>query len=214
MAAFRGFLVIDDEEVWRRFAVHIMSPFGDVHATSSLEEAFAALEQNASWLGLVIDIELGDGSGLDFLDTVRKKELATPALVLTGHHDAHRINRARAMNAEFLCKPPDSENLAGFARRAVAIHWTKSERVARRIDAFALERRLTPREAELVCAAVAGMPRRLVADELGVSENTLKVQIRRLLLKCGAEDLDDLSDAILRQALEGAAFSRSTRPLP
>lgn len=209
-----SFLVIDDEEVWRRLASQALSPFRKVHVTSSLAEAQDAIGRHARWVGVVADIVLGDGSGLDFLEGIRKRGIEIPALVFTGHSDAIRINRARAIDAEFLCKPTDSENLTGFARRAIALHWTRSERVARRIDAFAVERRLTPRESELVCAAVAGMPRRLVADELGVSENTLKVQIGRLLLKSGAEDLGDLSDGILKQALEGAAWSRPVRIVP
>jgi FixJ family two-component response regulator len=154
---------------------------------------------------------VGDGSGLDVLQTLRQQGAKTPALVLTGHRDAGRINRARALNAEFLCKPAEDESLESFARRAIALHWTRSERVARRIDAFAVEHRLTPRESELVAAAVAGMPRRLVAEELCVSENTLKAQIRLLLVKCDTPDLDDLSNEILKQALEGAALSRFAR---
>lgn len=208
------FLVIDDEEVWRRLIVGAFAPFREVQVASSLAEAHEAIERHAIWVGVVADIVLGDGSGLDFLEAIRKRGIDSPALVLTGHHDAMRINRARAIGAEFLCKPPDSDNLTGFARRAIALHWTRSERLARWIDAFAVERRLTPRESELVCAAVAGMPRRLVADELGVSENTLKVQTGRLLLKCGAKDLADLSDGILKRALEGAAFSRPARIVP
>lgn len=209
-----GFLVIDDEEVWRRLVVSIVSPFRSVHAASSLAEAEKMLERHAPLLGLLLDIQLGDGSGLDFLESIRMRGVDTPALVLTGHQDATRINRARTLRAEFLCKPPASENLVSFARRALALHWTRNERVARRIDVFAVEQRLTPRESELVCAAVAGMPRRLVAEEIGVSENTLKAQIRRLLLKCGAGDLDDLAGVILREALQGSAFSGAARLTP
>ena len=107
-----------------------------------------------------------------------------------GHHDRDRVNRAHALQAEFLCKPPEAESVASFARRAIAYHWTRSRRVASILDAMASERQLTPRESELIAAAIAGMPRRLVAEELGVSENTVKVQIRLLLVKCGVSNLD------------------------
>jgi DNA-binding NarL/FixJ family response regulator len=205
------FLVVDDEDVWRRYGARALGPFGAVHTVSCLAEARAVLAVHSDFIGLVIDLVLADGSGFDLLEELRDRKRTILSLVLTNHHDRERINRARSLHAEFVCKPPEMESFEGFARRAIAYHWTGDLRVAQVVDALALERELTPREAEIVAAAVAGMPRRLVASEIGVSENTVKVQIRQLLLKCKAASLDEIADGILRKALSGSGLHRALR---
>ena len=197
------FLIADSDETWRRLVSDILSPYGSVHSVGQAGEALAAV-QESKWLGLVLDAVLSDGCGFELLTSIRALGVPLPALVLTTHHDRERVNRAHALQAEFLCKPPEADSVASFARRAVAYHWTRSRRVASILDAMAAERQLTPRESELIAAAIAGMPRRLVADELGVSENTVKVQIRLLLVKCGVSNLDELADGIVRRALRGS----------
>jgi DNA-binding NarL/FixJ family response regulator len=199
----RRFLIVDSDETWRRFVADILAPFGSVQAVAHAGEALAAV-QESKWVGLVLDAVLSDGCGFELLTRVRALGVPLPALVLTTHHDRERVNRAHALQAEFLCKPPEADSVASFARRAVAYHWTRSPRIASILDAMATERQLTPRESELIAAAIAGMPRRLVADELGVSENTVKVQIRLLLVKCGVNNLDELADGIVRRALRGS----------
>lgn len=197
------FLIVDSDETWRRLVGDILSSYGSVHAVGQASDALAAV-QESKWIGMVLDAVLSDGCGFELLTKVRALGAPLPALVLTTHHDRERVNRAHALQAEFLCKPAEADGVASFARRAVAYHWTRSPRIASILHTMASERQLTPRESELIAAAIAGMPRRLVAEELGVSENTLKVQVRLLLVKCGVSNLDELADGIVRRALRGS----------
>jgi FixJ family two-component response regulator len=205
------FLVVDGDDAWQSRVALALSPFGGSRSVSDAPAAVAAFHESSAWIGIVLEAVIADGSGFDLLTDLRALGVTIPALMLTGFHDRDRINRAHSLQAEFLCKPPEEGAIASFARRAVVYHWTRSRRIARILDAMALDRGLTPREAELVAAAVAGMPRRLVAEELGVSENTLKVQVRLLLVKCQANNLDELADVILRRALRGSG-ARPTTP--
>jgi FixJ family two-component response regulator len=198
------FLVVDSDGEWRRRLVDRFSVYGGALGVAEAKAAIAAVRASSGLVALVLDAVLADGCGFELLAAVRSLELSLPALVLTSLHDRESVNRADTLRAEFLCKPPDEECLTSFARRAVAYHWTRSRRLATIVDAMTLERHLTYRESELVAAALAGMPRRLVAEELGVSENTLKVQVRLLLTKCGMRSLDELADALLRRALGGS----------
>ena len=201
--------MVDGEEAWRQYCARAFGAFGAVHRAASLGEARAALEVHPEFAGIVTEAMLPDGSGFDLLETLRDRKPPVLSLVLTSHNDREHINRARFLQAGFVCKPPSAESLEGFARRAITHHWTRDIRVAQVVDALALERRLTPREAEIVAASVAGMPRRLVASEIGVSENTVKVQIRQLLLKCKATSLDEVADGVLRKALSGSGLHRA-----
>jgi DNA-binding NarL/FixJ family response regulator len=194
------FLVVDDEDVWRRTGVLSLSPFGSVVTASTVAEAHAALDAHGDFTGYVVDLVLPDGSGFEILTTVRSRGSDAKALVLTGHHERPQINRARDLRSEFLCKPVETSQLTSFGRRAVILAWTRSARITALLEPYADERQLSPRETEIVAGAVTGLPRRLVAEQLGVSENTLKVQIRHLLLKCGEASLDALADTVLRRA--------------
>ena len=198
------FLVVDSDETWCRKISSVLAAFGGVRGVATREEALAAIRSSTEWIGIVLDAVLSDGCGFELLSEVRALGVTLPVLVLTTHHDRERVNRAHTLQAEFLVKPPDDESVVSFARRAVAYHWTRSRRLATIVDALATERQLTHRESELVAAALADMPRRLVAAELGVSENTVKAQVRLLLVKCGVSNLDELADAVLRLALRGS----------
>ncbi len=66
-------------------------------------------------------------------------------------------------------------------------------------------RNLTSREVQLMAYALGDEPRKQVMRRLGITENTLKTQVRALLRKCGERSMDGLAKNVLRQALiEGA----------
>ena len=57
------------------------------------------------------------------------------------------------------------------------------------------------REVQLIGFALQHVPRAQMRNELGITENTLKTQIKGLLRKCGERSLDALAKNILRAAL-------------
>ena len=143
---------------------------------------------------------------MDLLAALRDSGFLAPALAFTNHNEQSLINRAQRLRCEFLCKPASTQMLSRFGRRAVANYWVDNDRIAWLVDDLAERKRLTPRECEVVAAAVAGIPRDLIAADLGISSNTLKCQIRRLLLKCDAGSTRELARRILRTALAGSAL--------
>ncbi len=77
----------------------------------------------------------------------------------------------------------------------------EDQRITWAIDEICRREELTPREVDLLVAAVAGVPRKTLSDELGVSENTLKTQVRGLLRKTDAGTLEELARNTLQLAL-------------
>ena len=49
-------------------------------------------------------------------------------------------------------------------------------------------RRLTPRESEVLARLRQGKPNKIIAHELEITENTVKVFVRRILMKLGASN--------------------------
>ena len=197
-------MIVEDERKAAQALERFFRRYRAATVVGSVSEAKALLEEARSWTGLVLDIGLPDGSGIEVADAARKRYPLVPMLVLTGRNDPRLINRSHELRAEFVCKPWSDADLAGFARRAIAFERVPKERLAWVIEELARQCALTPREIDLVAAAVAqDTTRQELREQLGVSENTLKSQVRHLLGKTGHDSLDALTKALLRDALTG-----------
>ncbi len=151
-----------------------------------------------AWL---LDIHVPDGSGLDVLEWGRARGDGTRALIMTGTMARELANRAQALGAEYLLKPFGKANLDAFLERCDA---TAQSAPQLQVEAFAALYQLTARESAIVSAMARGVSRTGLAAELGISPNTLKTAVRRLLQRTGHESLDDP----LRSLLRGRAWTR------
>lgn len=108
MTISRHLLVIDDEP-------HIglvLRPFLEqlgyrVSVARTLGEARSALRAQPPTDGLLLDLHLPDGSGLDFLRDLRKQSGTTrmPVLVLTAEGEDRILREARRLGAALVTKP-------------------------------------------------------------------------------------------------------------
>lgn len=91
------------------------------------------------------------------------------------------------------------------ARRGSASARKPSSRVHPRVAAVLRDRvarhDLSPRETEVLEAAVRGDSRRAMLRSAGITLNTLKVHVRTLVRKLKARRLDDVVIGVLRDAL-------------
>ena len=63
-----------------------------------------------------------------------------------------------------------------------------SSRVAKRVAEHRVGDSLTERELEVLSSVAAGNSNKVVADQLGISEETVKSHMRNILWKSGAKD--------------------------
>ena len=101
----------------------------------------------------------------------------------------------RAMKAgavEFLTKPFRDQDLLEAVQRALELDRIGREQ-RRSLDALrARFQSLTPREQEVIAFVSAGLLNKQIADELGVSEITVKVHRGNAMRKMQATSLADL----------------------
>jgi two-component system vancomycin resistance associated response regulator VraR len=142
--------------------------------------------------GAIIDVMLPDGSGLDFAEELREQHPITPMLILTGHAEPEFINRAHSLRAEYVCKPFFQDNLKEFLRRVVQAPNDDQWKLSQTTQDFATKFSLSMRETEIVSLACTGVPRSHIAEVLGVSENTIKTQVRSILDKTRQSSLSDV----------------------
>ena len=85
--------------------------------------------------------------------------------------------------------------------------------MARLVEGLAQRCQLTAREVQLVSYCLANESRALVRKRLGITENTLKTQVRGLLRKCNERNVDSLAKNLLRAALLLDGPTRRAEPL-
>jgi len=104
----RHLLVVDDEP----HIGLILRPFLEqlgyrVSVAKTLDEARSALRATPSTDGLLLDLHLPDGSGLDFLRELRTHggTARLPVLVLTAEGEDRILREARRLGAALVTKP-------------------------------------------------------------------------------------------------------------
>jgi len=203
-------LVLEDEVAFRRRVVATLQLHTSSTASRSVGEdgparkmevddvdTVAAAERKIfrqAYDAWILDIWLPDGSALDLLEHARREGLRTPALMLTGDVDVRLANRAQLLGAEMAYKPDVMANVLVFVDRVIGV---RAPRTAPRIGGLenaATGAGLSPRELDVLRASRRGLSRAQVAETLGLSENTVKTMMRRLLIKGEARSASELID--------------------
>lgn len=198
----RGFflLVIRDDALAQSLSEPIQR-YSVVRRARSYDEAATMLVPRSRWSGVVVDLDSFDAEPLATIQCLREAHPLVPVLALTSSATPELLNGLHAFRAELVLKPAGERNIVSFAQRALVSGWLPDERVAAWVDELARRRSLTPREVQLVAYALGNESRQRVIRRLGISENTLKTQVRALLRKCGARSMDSLAKMVLRDAL-------------
>lgn len=142
---------------------------------------------------LVLDVRMPGLSGLDLQLKLRDAGIPIPVIFITGHGDIPMSVRAMKEGAhEFLTKPVRGQDLLDAVQKALA-----SDRELRQERREANEIRarfesLTPREKEVLELVVAGLLNKQIADQLRMSELTVKTHRAHVMEKTQAESLAHL----------------------
>lgn len=195
------FVVVEPDPETKETLLSVCRTFRASEGASDLSRALQIFEAQRQIIGLIAEVDLPDGSGVELVKRVRRHRPLLPILMLTARNDASTINALHGLRTEFLAKPTRRRALRGFLRRAVAFDRLKDVQVAELIEVTARRYHLTPRETDIVIGAVAGMSRDSLASHLGTTQNTLKTQVRSVLRKSGQSSLEELARVVLSQML-------------
>jgi FixJ family two-component response regulator len=185
--------VIDDDSHVRSGLVNLVESVGlQVHAFASTAE-FLAISRPDMPQCLVLDVRLQGLSGLDFQAELAGADIAVPIIFITGHGDIPMSVRAMKAGAiEFLTKPVREQDLLDAVR--VAIEADRADRENKRLIADLRTRfdSLSSREREVMALVTAGKMNKQIANELSISEPTVKAHRFSLMRKMDAKSLADL----------------------
>jgi DNA-binding NtrC family response regulator len=113
-------LIVDDEPAFCLSMSRYLSRSGfSVRDAGSLHAARTTLATD-EFNGVLLDLNLPDGDGLDWLDEIRRRDERLPVLVITGKGDIPVAVEAMRRGADhFLTKPVDPSEVATYVRRFV-----------------------------------------------------------------------------------------------
>ena len=183
-----------DDDPWVRVALRrILRLRG--HAVWEHESADSFLnDRNApSAACILLDLRMPGLSGLQLQQELERRGVDVPIIYLTAHGDvATGVTAMKRGAIDFLQKPVREEELLQAIDRALAKAVTIEDR--RRTRTLASERlaQLTVREREVLQFVMSGRRNRVVAEQMGITEQTVKVHRMRAMAKLGLESVPDL----------------------
>lgn len=194
-------LIVDGDPLLRRALVTSVEAAGCVaEEAQTLREARAALASR-KLNAMILEAVLPDGSGLDLLEDLRNEMVRLHVLMTTAALNPAVMNRAHFLRASCVIKPNISANVRVFLQRSIGAAGETAQRMMCAARDVSITNGLTAREHEIVELVALGVPRERLAEELGITENTLKTLIRRTLAKCRERSVEGVARAVLDEVV-------------
>ena len=193
-------LIVDDHEVVRNGIRSYLETIKDFEVVGEADSGEMAVQMVSE---LIPDIVLLDliMPGMDGVETTRQIKKITPrtqVVVLTSYHeDVHIFPALKAGAISYILKDMKMEKLVEALQRAVrhevTLHPLVAERVLENIRGDASEEpalftELTERELDVLRLIAKGMTNSQIAENLVISENTVKGHVSNILSKLHLAD--------------------------
>jgi len=192
-------IIADDHEVVRkglRSYLDTVKEFKVVAEASSREETIELVKEHVPDL-LLLDLIM---PGMDGVETTRKVKTISPrtqVVVLTSYHeDEHVFPALKAGAISYILKDIRMEKLVEALNRAAQGEATLHPRVAARVlqnmrgnsDNLQVISDLTERELDVLRLIANGLSNNQIAEQLVISENTVKGHVSNILSKLHLAD--------------------------
>ncbi len=186
--------IIDDDPEFRDSVGRLMRSVGLHTQQFSSVSDFLNADPSDGPTCLVLDIRMPGRSGLELQRELAAANRQLPIIFITAHADIPMTVQAMKGGAiEFLTKPFRDQELLDAVEAGLA-----RDRARRESDTAlgALRERfetLSSREREIMVQVTAGRLNKQIANDIGISESTVKVHRTNLMRKMKARSLPELS---------------------
>jgi len=185
--------VIDDDRLVRDAVTDLLRSIGlGAESFGSAQEFLQSNRPDAPGC-IVLDVRLPGASGLEVQRMLAGSNVHLPVIFISGYGDIPMSVRAMKAGAvEFLTKPLHEQELLDAVQAAIERDRARRQEV--RLVAELQERfiSLTSRERDVLALVITGRPNKQVADELKLSEATVKIHRSQIMRKMRAKSLVDL----------------------
>jgi FixJ family two-component response regulator len=200
--------LIDDDERVRQALSDLLRSAGLSVEAFDRAEAFPLSMLACRPACALLDVRMPGTTGLELQRCIALDRPEISIVFLTGHGDIPMaVHAIKSGAVQFLTKPVNDEELLDAIRQALRLSSTKLQRCDRSTaDLLRRVASLTPREREVANLVAAGLRNKQVAQQLGISEVTVKVHRQHLMAKMGVTTLAALVSAFERLRALNSTF--------
>lgn len=185
--------IVDDDPMVRK-SVAFMLATEDIETTQhESAEAFLAALPDLDDGCLLLDLRLGETSGLELQRQLHEMGKQMPVVVMTGYGDVPTAVAAMKEGAiDYIQKPFTKAQVIAALQQACnrMVEETRSD--AERDNAVRLLEQLSPREHQVVTGLAHGKSNKNIAFDIGISPRTVEIHRANAMKKLSVRTLPDM----------------------
>ena len=184
-------LSVDDHPLLREGIAALVASQYDMKLVAEASTGREALEQFRKHRPdlTLMDLEMPDMNGIEAMIAICAEFPEARIIVLTTYKGDVQVLRALKAGARaYLLKGLLRKELLETIRAVHAGHKRLTPEIASQLADHAIDGTLTAREIDVVRLIAAGNANKLIADQLSITEETVKGHVKNILSKLGAND--------------------------
>jgi len=187
-------VLAEDHAVVRAGLERLLGTAGDIEVVGQAVDGEQAVQLVAEILPDVVlmDIEMPNLNGIEATKRITEANEEVQVVVLTSFADREKIEAALDAGAiGYLLKDAEPEDVIRGVQAAARGESPLAPKAARALLAARADRpelHLSPRELEVLGCVGEGLPNKLIARKLGISEKTVKAHLTRIFQQLGVTD--------------------------
>jgi DNA-binding NarL/FixJ family response regulator len=197
-------MTVDDHALIREGVAALIANQKDMSLVGEASNGREAIEQFRSNRPDVtlMDLQMPEMNGIDALIAIRSEFPDARIIVLTTYPGDALCKRAMTAGAQaYILKGNVRKDLLDTIRAVRAGKKILHAEVAAELATHATDDALSEREIEVLSLIAAGNSNKLVADQLAISEDTVKGHVKSILSKLGVNDRTHAVTAALKRGI-------------
>ena len=185
--------IVDDDEFVRDGLVELLDSVGYTAEVYTRAQEFLD-GFNPKRIGcILLDVRMPGMSGIELQHRLNGMHIEIPIIIMTGHGDIAMAVQAMKDGAfEFVQKPFRDQDLIDAITKALEKNAIDREKFSLKQKIHNQIELLTKREREVVNCVMEGMPNKLIARKLGVSDRTIELHRSHAMSKLGVKSVAEL----------------------
>jgi len=184
-------MAVDDHAIFRQGIVALLSDQPDMEMVAEASNGLEAIRQFRAHKPdiTLMDLQMPEMSGLDALITIRGEFPESRIIVLTTYTGDVQVLRALKAGARaYLLKNTLHKDLVETIRAVHAGKKALSPEATFALAEHATDDPLTPGEVAVLRLIASGNANKQIADQLSITEETVKGRVKNILSKLSAND--------------------------